>query len=172
MRRQGTSRALCAVGATVLITLTGCTHDPSGSGSGSPEGSPAAATAVEHAYIVPQFIPGRCSISVGGPADLRFTVTNNRPSGIERLLDISTGAADTVQYSSEEPVEIGPGASVSFGQRRVQPVGANRFAIPAIELKGLNADARPGTSVDVTFGFERLGDVDVRVPIQPCRSET
>ncbi len=172
MRTQVTTRALCAAGAAVLITATGCAQHPAEPGSGSPAGSPGKATAVEHAHIVPEFIPGRCSISVGGPADLRFTVTNNRPSGMERLLEISTDAADVVQYSPEAAVEIRPGDSVAFGQRHVQPVGANGFAIPAIELEGLDADARPGTSVDVTFGFERFGDVDVRVPIEPCRART
>ncbi len=147
----------------MLITAAGCAHDPAG--------SPAFATAVENASIIPEFIPGRCSISVGGQADLRFTVTNNRSSGIERLLEVSTGAADTVQYSTETPVEIAPGTSVAFGQSQVKPAGAIRFAIPAIELEGLNADARPGTSVDVTFGFERFGDVDIRVPIEACRAQ-
>ncbi|MGE2726218.1 hypothetical protein [Mycolicibacterium pulveris] len=176
MRSQATSLALCAAGATVLITAAGCGHGPSGGGSGSPEGSSAGAagqaTAVEHAYIVPQFIPGRCSIAVGGQAELRFTVANHRPSGIERLLDITIDAADTVQYSTDAPVEIWPGTSVAFGQRQVKPVGAKGFSIQAIELEGLNADARPGTSVAVTFGFERSGDIDIQVPIQTCRSQT
>ncbi|WP_131815087.1 hypothetical protein [Mycolicibacterium holsaticum] len=138
----------------MLIAVAGCAPDRSG--------PPGSATAVENAAIVPEFIPGRCSISVGGQADLRFTVTNHRSSGIERLLEVSTAAADAVQYAPVDPVEIAPGTSVAFGQRQGKP---------AIELEGLTADARPGTSVVVTFGFERLGDLDIRVPIEECRAQ-
>jgi hypothetical protein len=175
MRAFSTARrgsvALWAASAALMFVATACAEDPVLYSSNRGSGSRTTVTSVENAHIVPRFIPGRCSIQVGGPAALRFTVTNNRPTGMERLLAISTEAVQTVHYPPQAAIEVPAGGAVAFGQPHVEQVAAEAVSTPAVELEGLDGDARPGTSVEVTFRFERLGDVDTRVPIETCPAQ-
>jgi hypothetical protein len=76
-------------------------------------------TSVENAYIVPRSQPGLCAIQVGDAGELRFTVTNNRPAEPEKLLGISTEAADAIRISPQAQLEIPPKTSIAAaGLRR------------------------------------------------------
>lgn len=92
-------RSVAAIAAAALLALlaAGCgenqvDHDSSNRGSGTDT----APTSVENAYRS-QFAPGSCAIQIGDSAQLRFTA--NRPAESERLLQITTAAADTVRIS-------------------------------------------------------------------------
>jgi hypothetical protein len=79
-------------------------------------GSQTARTSVENAFIVPLFVPGECAIQAGDTAKLRFTVTNNRTAETERLLFITTGAADAVRIAPDTGLNIPPKSSITSGQ--------------------------------------------------------
>ena len=156
-----------------LATLAaGCggevaSHDSSSRGSGSHQ----KATSVDNAYVVPLFVPGRCSLQVGRVAELRFTITNSRSTENERLLAVSTDVADMVRISPKDVVEIPPGASVTVGQplHRFDPA-TNREPLE-VDLVGIDPNIRPGISMDITFQFDRAGEMSMRVPVEACPAQ-
>jgi copper(I)-binding protein len=135
-------------------------------------GSHTAETTVENAFIVPNFVPGSCAIQVGDAARLRFTATNNRSTESERLSGITTAAAESVRITPSAPVVIPPRSSVAAGQPIEHPGGQAAPDEPfTVTVQGLTESARPGTSVDVTFRFEKYGDLEMRVPIEACPTQ-
>jgi copper(I)-binding protein len=117
-----------------------------------------------NAYIVPLFAPGNCAVQVGDLAELRFTATNNRDTETERLLSIRTDAARTVRISPTASLDIPPNSSIAAGQ----PSGQGRPTSFDVAIDGLRDSAKPGTSVDVTFQFEKAGPLTIRTPVEAC----
>lgn len=122
-------------------------------------------TTVENAFIVPTFLPGRCAIQIGAGAKMRFTVTNGSSTEVERLLSVSTNVADHADIASR--VNIPARSTVGFGQPSAPTVDAGG-AVPAVQLSGLDPNVRPGMSANVTFHFDRTGDITMPVPIEAC----
>lgn len=147
--------------AAVAMCAVGCGEDPVLGSSNRGSGSHSQSTTVENAYIVPAYVPGRCVIQLGAGGELRFTVTNNRTVETERLLGLSTTAADQARLI--ESVPIAPKSTVSFGQPNTHDASG-----PAVRLDRLDADLRPATTADVTFQFERAGDLTLPVPVEAC----
>lgn len=165
-RPQQWAAAWAICGAAFLVAAA-CNNDrPTDSSNGAP-GSHAVDTSVQNAHIVPRFIPGKCSIQVGAMADLRFTIANNGARDPEQLLAVSTDAARMVRMSPANAFVIQPGATLSIGQPSTTPTTAGERPMRVV-LDGLDADARPGTSADVTFRFQRAGDITLVVPIEAC----
>jgi copper(I)-binding protein len=133
-------------------------------------------TSVLNAYIVPQFVPGHCAIQVGKDGELSFTITNNRTTDPERLLNITTAAADAVHISGNSQPTIEPRSSIAAGQPHTK---ANKQAdLPQrmppslhVTLNGLRDSVKPGTVTDVTFQFEKAGSITVPVPVDACPSQ-
>lgn len=154
--------------AMLMIVFSGCgemadTDDATNRGSGSETQG----TTVENAFIVPNFLPGRCAIQLGTGARLRFTVTNVDSANPDRLVNVSTDIADRVEVSTTDiPVR----SSVGFGQPAASTADG-RSEAPAASLGPLDRKAAPGMSADVTFHFERAGDISMPVPIEACPAQ-
>lgn len=154
------------VGGFALTLLTvGCGDDPVIDSSNRGAGSHTEATTVENAYIVPTFLPGRCAVQLALGAHLRFTVTNNRSTDTERLLGVSSDAANGASITGN--VDVPPSSTVGFGQPSADAVDSGG-RVPAVHLNGLDPDLRPAMSAQVTFRFVRAGDITMPVPIEAC----
>lgn len=166
-RTPGSHGARTAAGAVALITVAAACggQDPQLDSSNRGSGSHTETTTVENAFIVPAFVPGQCAIQTGAGAELRFTVTNGRSTGSERLLGVSTGAARVVEGVGA--TEIPARSTVGFGEPSAAAVDAGG-SVPAVELGELDPTVEPGGSVDVTFDFEQAGTIEQRVPIESC----
>ncbi|WP_234788763.1 hypothetical protein [Mycolicibacterium iranicum] len=154
-----------AVAATLMVSAVGCGEDPVLDSSSRGSGSHTDDTSVENAYIVPSYVPGRCALQLDAGGAMRFTITNNRPAETERLLGISTDAAEQVRVVGS--VAVPPESTVSFGEPNVEP-GARDASGPPVLLDRLDPDLVPATSADVTFHFERAGDLTFSVPVEAC----
>jgi hypothetical protein len=161
--------ALAALLATMAATACGNNVDPESSNRGSDTDT--ALTTVTNAYIVPAFAPGSCAIQIGGTAQLHFTATNNRPAETERLLDITTDAANMVRISPA-PIRIGPKSSIAAGQPIEHPDDRAAPDTPfTVTVQGLKNTVKPGISVNVAFNFEKSGTLALRVPIEACPTQ-
>lgn len=165
-----TSRAPAVIAAAALSLLaTGCNDDDSAlRSSNRGSGSLGETTTVENAYIVPAFVAGRCAIQLNAGAALRFTATNNRDADSERLLGLSTSAAERAHLAG--PAEIAPKSTVGFGQPSTGQTDAQKTE-PAARLNGLDPGLRPAMTADVTFQFERAGDITMPVPVEACPTQ-
>lgn len=159
---QFRARASAFVGTAALaMCAVGCGEDPVLGSSNRGSGSHTEDTSVENAYIVPAYVPGRCVIQLNAGGEIRFTVTNSRPAEAERLLGLSTTAAEQARVI--DSVTIAPKSTVSFGLPNTNdPSG------PAVRLDRLDPDLRPAMTADVTFEFERAGDLTLPVPVEAC----
>ena len=165
--QRNTTLACC--GALLALVTGGCGKEYDFESSNRGSGSDTTATTVENAYIVPAFVPGRCAIQLPLGAELRFTVTNGRPAENERLLGLSTNAARQAQPLRS--VDIPPESTVGFGQPSAAAVDAGG-RVPGIRLEELDPGLRPAVSTEITFHFERAGDIPVRVPVEACPVQT
>lgn len=160
----GSTRALAGT-AVLMMSTVGCGEDPVLGSSNRGSGSHTDDTSVENAYIVPTYLPGRCAIQLNAGGEMRFTITNNRPAETERLLGLSTPAAEQARVISS--VEIPPKSTLSFGQPNAEAGGGDASSPPVL-LDRLAPDLVPATSADVTFHFERAGDMTFPVPVEAC----
>lgn len=166
-------RRAATVGAALMVVLaTGCGNDVDYNSSNRGSGTDTEPTAVDNAFIVPTFMPGSCAIQVGGTANLRFTVSNIRPAESERLLGITTDAADLVRISPTATLEIPPKSTIAAGQpiENLDDPAAPDEPFTVI-LEGTRDNVTPGKSVDVTFRFEKSGNLESLVPIEACPTQ-
>ncbi len=169
------SKRTLIAGVCVSLAATlaaGCGSEAASHGSSSRgSSSHTKATSVDDVYVVPLFVPGRCSLQVGRIAELRFTITNSRPTESERLFAVSTDVANLVRISPNDVIEIPPGASVTAGQpiNKFDPA-TNRKPLE-VDLVGIDPNVRPGISVEITFQFDRAGEVSMRVPVDACPAQ-
>lgn len=161
----GRSKTVAVGGAMLVLLTAGCGGDPDLESSNRGSGSDTTGTTVENAYIVPAFVPGRCAIQVPLGAELRFTVTNSRTADAERLLGLSTDAAQQAQPL--HPVDLPPQSTIGFGQPSAEATDSGGH-VAGIRLVELDQGLRPAMSTEVTFRFERAGDIPVRVPVEAC----
>jgi hypothetical protein len=150
----------------LALVATGCSDGSEmGLSTNRGSGSLTEGTTVENAYIVPTFLPGRCAIQLGDGAELRFTVTNGSPTETERLLSVSTNVSD---HADTVPrLNIPVRSTVGFGQSSAPSVDAGG-TVSAVQLSALDQSVRPGMSANVTFHFDRAGDITMPVPIEAC----
>lgn len=169
-RRVMCRRAGVAASAILLLpALAGC-HVKSDKESSNPATSSQATqaipeeneTTVKDAYIVPKFLPGTCTIQVGETADLRFLVTNNRHNQAERLLEVTTPAAESVLIAPGPSMDIPAGRGVAVGE----PTSPDQPF--TVTLQRVNETAKPGESVYVMFRFEDAGNVGLQVRVDGC----
>lgn len=156
----------------MMVLAAGCGNDVDYDSSNRGSGTDTEPTSVENAFITPNFLPGSCAIQVGDNANLRFTVSNVRPAESERLLEITTDAADMVRISPTATLEIPPKSTIAVGQ----PVeDLDDPAAPdepfTATLEGMKDNVTPGKSVDVTFRFEKSGELEFLVPIEACPTQ-
>ncbi|MBB2989111.1 hypothetical protein FHR72_000568 [Mycolicibacterium iranicum] len=151
-----------------VVPIAGCDDtSPSGS-SNRGSGSLTEGTTVENAFIVPSFLPGHCAIQLDAGAAMRFTVTNGHPAEVEHLSGLSTDA--TPAASIPVAVDIPPKSTVGVGQPSAGPEDAGG-SLPAVRLSSLDPQLRPGMSAEVTFHFERAGEITMRVPVEACPTQ-
>jgi copper(I)-binding protein len=153
-----------AITFAMLGALTvSCSTDPAITSSNRGVDSAPQATSIENAYIVPTFIPGSCALQDGALAQLRFTITNNRPAKDEQLLSVDTDAAEHIMVPQRARAAIPPGESLAAGQNPDSP-----NSVPAVTLTDLRPRVTPATAVPVTFAFEEFGRITLHVPIEAC----
>lgn len=167
-RRQFIGMAL----ATTVPMLAACLPEPDINSSNRGSGTDTETTSVENAYIVPQFKGTSCAIQVGDSAQLKFTATNNRSAEPERLTGITTPAAEIVRIAPTSTLEIPPRSSIAAGQP-VENLGD--VTAPdkpfTVTLEGTGDRIQPGIPVDVTFRFEKFGELTLNVPIEACPTQ-
>ncbi|OBG22916.1 hypothetical protein A5765_19335 [Mycolicibacterium celeriflavum] len=164
-------RRAAAAGLVTTVLVAGCGGDPNMDSSNRGAGSETETTSVENAFIVPRFIPGSCAIQIGDAAALTFTVTNNRITEQERLLGIDTPAAEAIRLSPDATLQIPPETTIAAGQP-IEDVGDGAVDRPfTASVEGLRETAKPGKSVDMTFHFEKQGDLAMKVPIEACPTQ-
>lgn len=146
----------------VMFLLAGCGSFTTGESTNRGSGSQTSETTVENAFVVPRYLPGSCEIQVGDTAQLRFTITNNRPAGTERLEAITTTAAETARIEPSPPIEIPAGTALATGQ----PVEPGQPL--TVTLDGITKTVRPAYNVDVTFRFQQFGELSMPVPVEAC----
>lgn len=144
------------------VVLAGCGSYTTGESTNRGSGSETSETTVENAFVVPHYLPGSCAIQVGDAAELRFTITNNRPVEAEQLEAITTEAAQTARIAPSPPIEVAAGTSLATGQ----PVEPGRPF--TVALDGITASVRPAHNVDVTFRFQKSGELTMLVPVEAC----
>jgi copper(I)-binding protein len=155
--------------AAMLMPLAACGDDTIGDSSNRGSGTDTEPVNVEDAYIVPTFVPERCAIQLNAGASMRFTVANNSATDSERLLGISTTAADGARILGN--ADIPPHSTVGFGERSAKPVDAGG-RVPSVRLEGLDHDLQPAMSPEVTFKFRRAGEITMRVPVEACPAQS
>lgn len=161
-----------ATGLVVVVLAAGCGGNDEIGSSNRGAGTHTEDTTVENAFIVPRFVPGSCAIQVGDAGALTFTVTNNRVTGSEQLLGIGSPAADAFRLTPSATLQIPPETSIAAGQPVEDLSPADGVDEPfTVAVEGLRESARPGTSVDVTFRFEKHGDLTMKVPIEACPTQ-
>ena len=163
MTQRPMRRAGLATAAALALTTAGCGDAEMGLSTNRGSGSFTEETTVQNAFIVPEFVPGRCAIQTGTGAILRFTVTNNRSIDAERLTGISTGVAEQVDV---QPVEIPVESTVGFGEPSIPAQGGG--TVPAVPLGELDPGVKPAMTADVTFQFEQAGEITIPVPVEAC----
>lgn len=169
-------RATYLFGATAIVLslgLNACgTDDPDESSSSRGGGKSSGETSVENVFIVPAYTEN-CAIQVDGPAELKFTATNNSSTETETLAGISTPIAETVEIDATEATRtIGPGETIAGGQP-VENLDAPRAPDEPfpVMLIGLDESAAPGVSVPVSFTFQRAGEITLEVGIDACPTQ-
>lgn len=114
----------------------------------------------------------------GESAPLVFTIANPSVQG-DKLVSISSPAAQKVTLSG--PTEIGagtnlvataPDSSLSSTAAVAPGRSSDKERQLTATLDGLKQDLGPGPTVDVTFTFERAGEVTLPIPMgAPAASE-
>lgn len=151
------------------VLLTGCGDDAADySSSNRGSGTDTTMATVENAYVVPRSSPGNCAIQAGDSAELSFTATNNRSAESERLLQVTTESADAVRISPMAQPEIPPRSSIAAGQPIQQPGGTGSDEPFRVTVEGLDETVKPGMAINVTFRFEKSGEMTLAVPIEAC----
>lgn len=167
VNRSPRSVVLLSAAASAVV-LSGCGGESTPASSNRGSGSHTEGTTVENAFIVPTFVPGHCALQAGDAAHLRFTVTNGRPAGVERLQGISSRAA--AGQDLDVAVDIPAKSSVGFGQPSAAAVDAGGSE-PAVRIDALDPHLRPGMSASMTFHFREMGDVTMPVPVEACPTQ-
>ena len=160
-----------AILSLVATCAVACGNDATPSSSNRGVSSTTEPTSVENAYLVPAFVSGRCAIQVGSTAELRFTISNARSAGTERLLSITTDAAQNVDVPQGAMREIPPRQSLAVGQPIADPAGLSTRS-PAVTLTGVRDTVIPAHSVEMSFNFDDYGALTMRVPVEACPTQT
>ncbi|MBX7450380.1 hypothetical protein GR927_20530 [Mycolicibacterium sp. 3033] len=162
-------RTPATIAAATLTLLAGCSSEDDAA-LRSPNrgtGSTTEDTTVENAYIVPAFVPGRCALQLDAGAALRFTVTNNRETESEKLLAVSVDSAGEARVPASP--DIPPTSTIAYGQ----PTGPDAAqTLAAVRVDRLDPGLKPAMTTDVTFSFERAGDVTIPVAVEACPAQT
>ena len=121
-------------------------------------------TSVDSAYLVPTY-SSSCEIQAGDSSVLRFTATNTRITETERLLSVTTAAAEDIRFEPPLPVDIPPEQTVAVSR---DVLGAPR--VEAV-VRNLDDTTRTGEGVEVFFEFERSGVINILVPVEACPTQ-
>lgn len=155
--------------ALLAVLTAGCGSDVDVESSNRGSGSDSQATTVTNAYIVPTFVPGSCALQIGDVATMRFTITNNRTVKTERLLAVSTNAAERVSLPAAATHPIPSAGTLAVGRASNDTSAAATVA--AVTLDGLRRNVHPAMSVPVTFTFNEAGQITVQVPVEACPTQ-
>ncbi len=98
--------------------------------------------------------PGAEGWAAGDDVRLQFFAVNSDPVEADELVSVTSGSFDG-ESGQSLPVEIPAGQSVDFRDT----------AGETVELTGLADQLYSSVRVDVTFTFERAGEVTVSVPV-------
>ncbi|OZD70645.1 hypothetical protein CH272_24885 [Rhodococcus sp. 05-340-1] len=168
-RLVGSGSMTTALAALVTVgALAGCSNDPviaQDTGADEEAGSIELQSVTVQAELTGATPDS--SAAAYGNANLEFTAVNTAGTGTDRLLEISSPAVFSVTIdASADQLVIEPETSIAAGQ----PVenldggddGTDRPFTVTFELA--DGELAPGTSIPVTFEFERAGSLSVDAP--------
>ncbi len=107
------------------------------------------------------------SASAYGNANLEFTAVNTAGTGTDRLLGITSSAASAVTIdATADQLVIEPATSIAAGQPVENLDGGDDGTDQpfTVTLELTDGELAPGTSIPVTFEFERAGSLSVDAP--------
>lgn len=168
-RATGVAITLLAI-ALLAVTASGCAADHHQAPTAAPTTIDVhrTSTVVEDVVVVPRYDRGSCVLPTDARADLTFAIRNLRPSHVERLLAISSDAASMVVLSDQKGLTVFP-AVVTAARHVNNERPPHRPMLTAV-LQHLRTVIEPGTSVPVTFHFQRAGDLKVHARVPACVS--
>lgn len=146
----------------LALSMTGCDF-VQGMSTNRGSGSLTEGTTVENAFIVPVFLPDRCAIQLNAGAKMLFTVTNASSTETERLVGVNTNVAASADIDTS--IEVPPQSTVGFGEPTAPSVGKR---VPPVQLGELDPNLKAGMTANVTFQFDRAGDIVMPVPVEAC----
>ncbi|MEH6793909.1 MAG: hypothetical protein V7694_07200 [Rhodococcus sp. (in: high G+C Gram-positive bacteria)] len=170
-RRRLVGFGSMTTGLAALVTvgaLVGCSNDPviaQDSGAAEEVGTIDLQNVTVEAELTGA--TPESSASAYGNATLEFTAVNEAETETDRLLEITSPAATSITIdATADQLVIDPATSIAAGQA-VENLdagddGTDRPFTVALELA--DGELAPGTSIPVTFEFERAGSVTVDAP--------
>lgn len=168
-RPVGSGSMTAALAAFVTVgALAGCSNDPviaQDTGAAEEAGSIELQSVTLQAELTGATSAG--SASEYGNANLEFTAVNTAGAGTDRLLEISSPAASSVTIdASADQLVIEPETSIAAGQPVENPDGGDDGTDRPfnVTLELTDGELAPGTSIPVSFEFERAGTVTVDAP--------
>ncbi len=107
------------------------------------------------------FLDAEDTVEAGASVPLRGVLTNDAEQA-DRLVEVSTPAAESVQLLDENGAPSADGVEVPAGGQVEAVSGAVRM-----QLEGVTAPIAPTDTVSVTFTFATAGEVALDVPVAP-----
>ncbi len=107
------------------------------------------------------FLDAEDTVEAGAAVPLRGVLTNDAEQA-DRLVGVSTPAAESVQLLDESGAPSAAGIELPAGGQVEAVSGAVRM-----QLDGVTAPIAPTDTVSVTFTFATAGEVALDVPVAP-----
>lgn len=130
--------------------------------------SPSLATAMEEKHERLHVAHGWARESIGAsPNGAAFVVIHNPTPQDDRLISLSTLVAERAELHTHEQTNGGVMSMVHLTELDV-PAGAHIEFKPGemhVMLVKLKKPLEPGTTIDITFEFERSGAIPVEIPV-------
>ncbi|AMY53822.1 hypothetical protein CH262_05590 [Rhodococcus sp. 05-2255-1e] len=168
-RRVGSDSIIAACAALATVgALAGCSNDPviaQDTGAAEEAGSIELQSVTVQAELTGATPDS--SASAYGNANLEFTAVNTAGTGTDRLLGITSSAASAVTIdATADQLVIEPATSIAAGQPVENLDGGDDGTDQpfTVTLELTDGELAPGTSIPVTFEFERAGSLSVDAP--------
>ncbi|MGY1690798.1 copper chaperone PCu(A)C [Geodermatophilus sp. SYSU D01105] len=150
-----------AAGVAGVLALAGC---DAGNDAETAEETPDVAGVdgtVGQVSLDDVFLDAEDTVAAGASVPLRGVLTNDAEEA-DRLVGVTTPAAESVQLLDESGAASPDGVELPAGGQVEAVTGPVRM-----QLEGVTGSIAPTDTVQVTFTFDRAGEVALDVPVAP-----